>query len=210
MPYFTLRKFLRDSSSMWISEARSQSRYLSLERNILQDTDSTTSYLSVSEPDITMTYISVVTRPLLNLTSIRLLGKNSGKPTGKYKHTGKGSAMVYRLDRPKAHIPLYANVRLYVMKTRLAPYLGVSLGADLSKDHILPYGNVTLGGRHITKRNREWTFGFSFSYPKYHGHALPGHYSSDDNYDGVSTSKVEYSFWESYNLSGGITVGYSF
>ena len=139
-----------------------------------------------------------------------ILGKNSGKPTGKYKHTGKGSAMVYRLDRPKAHIPIYANVRLYMMKTRLAPYLGVSLGADLSKDHILPYGNVTLGGRHITKRNREWTFGFSFSYPKYHGHALAGYYSSDDNHDGVSTGKVEYSFWESYNLSGGITVGYSF
>jgi hypothetical protein len=97
-----------------------------------------------------------------------------------------------------------------MMKTRLAPYMGISLGADLSKDNILPYGNVTLGGRHITKRNREWTFGFSFSYPKYHGHALPGHYLSDDNYDGVSTSKVEYSFWESYNLSGGITVGYSF
>lgn len=139
-----------------------------------------------------------------------IIGKNSGKPTGKYKHTGKGSAMVYRLDRAKAHIPVYANVRFYMMKTRLAPYLGISLGADFSIDHILPYGNITLGGRHVTKGNREWTFGFSFSYPKYHGHALPGHYQTDDNHDGVPTGKVEYSFWESYNLSGGITVGYSF
>ena len=88
--------------------------------------------------------------------------------------------------------------------------MGISLGADLSKDHVLPYGNVTLGGRHITKGNREWTFGFSFSYPKYHGHALAGYYQIDDNYDGVPTGKAEYSFLESHNLSGGITVGYSF
>lgn len=128
----------------------------------------------------------------------------------KYKYSGKGTAMVYRLDRPKSHIPVYANARFYMMKTRLAPYLGISAGIDLSMDHILPYGNLTLGGRHITKGNREWTFGFSFSYPKYHGHALAGYCSSDDNHDGVSTSRAEYSFWESYNLSGGLTVGYSF
>ena len=128
----------------------------------------------------------------------------------KYKYSGKGNSMVYRLDRPKSHIPLYANARFYMMRTRLAPYIGISAGVDLSKDYILPYGNLTLGGRHITKRNREWTFGFSFSYPKYHGHALAGYYQSDDNHDGVSTSKAEYSFWESYNLSGGLTIGYSF
>ena len=93
------------------------------------------------------------------------------------------------------------------MRFRLLLYISTNYKTDLCP---LPYGNVTLGGRHITKRNREWTFGFSFSYPKYHGHALPGYYSSDDNHDGVPTGKVEYSFWESYNLSGGITVGYSF
>jgi hypothetical protein len=130
--------------------------------------------------------------------------------TNKYKRTEEGRSMVYRLDRPKSHIPVYANARFYLMRTRLAPYVGISAGIDLSMVHILPYGNLTFGGRHVTKRNREWIFGFSFSYPKYHGHALAGFYQSDDNYDGVETGKVEYSFWESYNLSGGLTVGYSF
>ena len=126
----------------------------------------------------------------------------------RYEYKDNEYEYSYRLGRSRSHIPVYANARFRMTDTSLTPYIGVSVGIDLSINRILPYGNLAFGLNYLTKTNREYSLGVSLGYPKYYGMANAGSYF--ENYGNHQITKFVYGFWESYNISWGITTGYAF